>query len=84
MPVSKELNQEWTEKAKSVLLNKKIIEVRYLSEKEMDALGWYQQSVVFVLDDGTICFVSRDDEGNNAGALFYQTKKEPNGVLPVL
>jgi len=74
----------WVEKAQSVLLNRKIIEVRYLTEKEMEMLGWYKRAVVFLLDDGTIVYPSKDDEGNNAGALFYQKEEDPGFVLPVI
>jgi hypothetical protein len=79
-----ERNQFWTDKAKSILLDKKIVEVRYLTDDEMEMLGWYNKCVVMVLDDGTLVYPSKDDEGNNAGALFYQKEDCDDYVLPVL
>lgn len=76
--------KKWTDKAKSVLLNKKIVEVRYLTDEEMELMEWYSRPVCFVLDDGTLCYLSKDDEGNDGGVLFYQNKKEEAGALPVL
>lgn len=77
------IEKKWTEKAQEVLLNKKIVKVRYLTETEMEGLGWYKNPVCFQLSDGTLCFLSADDEGNDGGSLFYQTD---NGIdcLPVL
>lgn len=73
-------NPFWIETAKKVLLNKKIVSVRYMTTQEADDLGWHSRPVVFTLDDGTMCCPSADDEGNNGGALFYGG----DGVLPVL
>lgn len=76
----KDINAHWTKVAQSVLLNKKIVEVRYLNDEEMQMMGWYKRPVAFLLDDGTYCFLSCDDEGNDGGVLFYGT----DGVLPTL
>ena len=82
--LKQERENYWIEKAQSVLLNRKIIEVRYINEEEMETLGWYKRAVVFLLDDGTIVYPSQDDEGNNAGALFYQKENSNDYVLPVI
>jgi hypothetical protein len=74
----------WTEKAAAVLLNRKIVEVRYLTEEEMEILGWYNRCVVFILDDDTIVYPSKDDEGNNAGALYFQKENADDYILPVI
>lgn len=84
MSTKEERNQYWTDKAKSILFNKKIVDVRYLTDEEMEMLGWYNKCVVIVLDDGTLVYPSKDDEGNNAGALFYQKENSDDYVLPVL
>jgi hypothetical protein len=76
----KDINAHWTKVAQGVLLNKKIVEVRYLNDEEMKMMGWYKRPVTFLLDDGTYCFLSCDDEGNDGGVLFYGT----DGVLPTL
>jgi hypothetical protein len=75
---------QWTKEARKHLLNRKIVEVRYLSAAEATALGWYQRSIVLVLDNGALFFASQDDEGNGAGALFGQGPKGESITLPVL
>jgi hypothetical protein len=76
----KDINAHWTKVAQGVLLNKKIVEVRYLNDEEMQMMGWYKRPVCFFLNDGTSCILSMDDEGNDGGVLFYGT----DGVLPTL
>lgn len=73
-----------TQEASRILLNKKIVQVRYMTEAEQQAFGWYHKSVVLQLDDGTLVFPSRDDEGNDAGALHYIKDGEPDYCLPVI
>ena len=65
-----EIEPYWTKKASDLLLNKKIVAVRYLTDEEKEDLGWYARCIVIQLNDGTMIFPSRDDEGNNAGSLF--------------
>ena len=72
----------WTTEAKKQLLGKKIVAVRYMTAKEQDELGWMSRAVVVELDDGNLIYPSRDDEGNDAGALFTNNKEQP--CLPVL
>ena len=72
----------WTDIAKSQLLNRTIVEVRYLCDEEMVDLGWDEKCVVMILDDGNIILPSRDDEGNGAGALF--TSNKDNQTIPVI
>lgn len=72
----------WVDIAKKQLLGRKIVEVRYLEDEEMEQLDWHERCVVMILDDGNIIFPSCDDEGNGAGALFTNDFKNP--VLPVI
>lgn len=67
--------------ANQVLLNKRIVQVRYLTDSEKKAFNWHNSCVVFQLDDGTIVFPCADNEGNNAGSLHWN-KDEDWGVLP--
>ena len=76
----KEVHQHWTTKAKEVLEGRTITEVRYLTDEEMNEMGWYKRPICFFLDNGEYCILSCDDEGNDGGVLFYGK----NGVLPVL
>lgn len=77
------LTQEWAKTGQDALIGKKIIAVRYLTEEEQSDLMWHSKCVVITLDDGTLIFPSQDDEGNDAGALYYQTTDQLN-VLPVI
>jgi hypothetical protein len=56
------------------LVGKTIANVRYLTEKEMEANGWYSKAPVIIFTDGTYLYPSCDDEGNDAGALFTNIK----------
>lgn len=75
-------DQFWIDVAKKQLLNRKIVDVRYLTIEEMENLGWYERCVVMILDDGNMIYPSQDDEGNGAGALFTCDPTQP--TLPVL
>ena len=74
----------WLKKVNEVLKGRTIVSVRYLSDKEMELMGWYSRPIAFQLDNGTLCIPSADDEGNDGGALFYQIKGKALDVLPVL
>lgn len=80
--MEKDYDKIWTDIASKQFLGKKIVAVRYMSQEEADEMGWDSRPVVLQLDDGNILFPSRDDEGNDAGALF--TNDKDNDVLPVL
>ncbi len=82
MKLIQDPQEHWTKVASSVLLNRKIVGVRYLDKEEADKLGWYGRSVIFELDNGDLVYPSRDDEGNDAGALFTTNSKA--STLPVI
>lgn len=80
-------NKEWQQRerslvkaAKDVFQGRTIVDVRYLTDEEAKELGWYDRCVVFQLDNGELMFPSQDEEGNNAGVIFFGT----NGVAPAL
>ena len=54
------------------LVGCRIVEVRAMNKRELEAEGWpVEESVpVLVLDNGAVLFPSRDDEGNGPGSLF--------------
>jgi hypothetical protein len=70
--------------ARQRLLNRRIVDVRYLNPNECRQLMWGFASVVFTLDDGTTVYAARDAEGNDAGALHGVTKSGEEFVLPEL
>lgn len=82
MNEEKDYDKIWTDIAKKQFLGRKIVGVRYLSKEEADEMGWYSRPVVLQLDDGNIFYPSSDDEGNDGGALFTNSKEDP--TLPVL
>jgi hypothetical protein len=53
--MSNEAINRWTDTANSVLLNRKIVNVRYLTDEEMDAFGWRYKAIVLTLDDNPSC-----------------------------
>lgn len=77
-----ELTKRWETVASNLLLNRKIVGVRYMTAAEADDHGWYTRCVVIKLDNGVLIYPSADDEGNAAGALFTTDPNEQ--TLPVL
>jgi hypothetical protein len=81
MSVTKEETlTKWNKIAKDTLQGRKIVEVRYMNDKEMEEMGWHSRPICFLLDNDVICILSSDDEGNDGGVLFYGS----DGVLPTL
>jgi len=78
----KDFDKYWLDEAKKLLLNKRIVNVRYLTADEAEDMGWDEKSIAFQTHDGLWFFPSRDDEGNGGGALF--TSDEKQGCLPVM
>ena len=74
----------WTRYAADNLVGRRVHLVRYLSEEEKEAMGWYHSALVIEFDDGSLIFPSADDEGNDAGALFGQTRNGEELTFPVL
>jgi len=70
--------------ARQRLLNRRIVEVRYLNPDECQRLMWDRTSIVLVLDDGTTVYAARDAEGNDAGALHGVAGNGEEFVLPEL
>lgn len=77
-----DLRDQWAKRAEVELTGRTIVAVRYLTDKEMENLGWYDSALVMFLDDGSYVFPSQDDEGNGAGALFHSSDDLP--VIPVI
>lgn len=81
---AKELETFWNNRAKEVLLGKTIVSVNYMTKEDADSMGWYKRPIIFKLNDGKICYLSCDDEGNDGGALFFSDKDGKHDELPVL
>jgi hypothetical protein len=84
--LEKDIETQWTNTASSLMLGRKVTGVRYLTSSEAKDLDWYSRSIVITLSakgkPDIHVYPSRDDEGNDAGALFTTDEKEP--TLPVL
>lgn len=74
-----QLTAKWNAEA-AKLVGKTIVEARYLTPQEAEAMGWDESGVVLFLNDKTQILVSRDDEGNGPGALLMGE----NDCLPVI
>jgi len=63
----------WAAKASDVLLDRKIVKVKYMSDKEIVNIFGnhvYKAVICIKLDNGVWIYPSSDDEGNDVGALF--------------
>ena len=70
--------------ARPLLTGRKIIDVRYQSDSEVDTYGWICRALVLVLDNGAELVLSTDSEGNGPGAMFYfkEDKREVFSSMP--
>jgi hypothetical protein len=71
-------------KLNDVLKGRTIASVRYMSKEEADGFYWDKRPLILHLDNGTMLIMSKDDEGNDGGALFYQTRNDDGGVFPTI
>lgn len=79
--MSKQHQKRWAQAALKELGGHTIVDVRYLSDEECEAMGWYRSCPVLILSNGAAVYPSSDDEGNDAGALF--TTIEELETIPV-
>jgi len=81
-PLYKE-KKEWSNRFRN-LLGKRIVGVRYLTQEETEASGWYSSPIVIELDDGSALIPQQDDEGNDGGALWIANSKCKEDLIPVI
>ena len=83
--MSKESTEQyWTKIGEKYLGGKTVSKIRYVTKEEAENMGWYSRSIVIEFTDGTLILPSRDDEGNDGGALFGQTKDGKDLTFPVI
>lgn len=85
--MSTELTTQHWEQSLQPLVGRTIKRVRYMQPDEVAEFGWCGCPVVLELDDGTLLYPVRDDEGNDAGMLGIQPGKFTAGIpegAPVL
>ena len=78
----KKLELRWIQRISKLLVGKKIVEIQYMSEKDAEEQGWYRRPIQMKLEDGTWLTPSQDDEGNDGGSLFTNSKDLP--TIPVI
>ena len=66
------------------LVGLKIVGVRYLTQEETEASGWYSAPIVIELSDGSALIPQSDDEGNDGGALWIANSKCKEDLAPVI
>ena len=57
------------------LIGAKLIEIRNLTQEELEYEGWDRGTKALVFDNGCILYASKDEEGNGSGALFGMCTK---------
>ena len=72
----------WEKRISKLLVNRKIVEVRYLTSEEAENSGWSNHPIVMILDNGHWILPMSDDEGNDGGAMATSFKSEP--TIPVI
>jgi hypothetical protein len=77
-----DIMKDFTKQLKRRLLGKKIVAIRYMSDKEKTLFGWHSKPLIIILDDNTFLIPQADDEGNDGGALAMVNGQEFN-VIPV-
>jgi len=74
--------KHWNSECQKHLEGKTIKNVRYMTDKEMNEMGWYNRPLMIFFTDGTYMYASQDDEGNGAGSLF--TNIEGLEIIPTI
>jgi len=72
----------WTELISDKLVGKKIVDVQYVTQDEVDDQDWSRRPIAIQLDDGNWLVPMSDDEGNDGGSIT--TTFEDLQVIPVL
>ena len=78
----KKLELKWIERISKLLVGKKIVKIQYMTEKDAEEQGWDRRPIQMRLEDGTWLTPSQDDEGNDGGSLFTNSKDLP--TIPVI
>ena len=69
-PSAEQFRRSQEQAARDLLLNRRIVSVRYMTDAEVEEMAWEGRPLVLLLDDGTTLYPSCDNEGNAAGALM--------------
>jgi hypothetical protein len=72
-----ELIKQWEADVNKAIAGKRIVQCRYMNEKEMNHYMWDKKGIILILEGGITLLASADDEGNNAGSIFTNLKELP-------
>lgn len=61
-----------------MIAGRTIAKVRWMTQAEMEELGWHRRTTVLELDNGDCVYASQDDEGNGPGTLFGNAAQGEN------
>ena len=79
--IIKDIREHWTKKAEDNLLGCQIVKVEYMPDEEVKDMMWYNSPLCILLENPKgekfWIYPSRDDEGNDGGALFTTIKGYP-------
>jgi len=64
----------WGMECTKKLNGKTIKTCRYMTDAEMQKMGWCQCPLLIIFTDGTVMYASIDNEGNDGGAIFTNIK----------
>tara|TARA_R100000742_G_C4276938_1_gene98375 strand:- start:1863 stop:2117 length:255 start_codon:yes stop_codon:yes gene_type:complete len=77
-----EVEKYWTNKISKNLIGRKITNVEYIDDKEMEDNMWYKKPIAICLDNKYWLIPMMDDEGNDGGAI--STTFDDLGTIPVI
>ena len=66
---------------RKALIGRTIIDVRWMTDGEMESFGWYSRAMVLICNDGTLIVFQSDDEGNDGGSAFVYNKKNDTQLI---
>jgi hypothetical protein len=74
--MSAQTERKVTDAAVARLVGRRVVRVGYMPAAEAADLGWSHRPAVLEFDDGTIAYAACDEEGNDAGVLFVETRRD--------
>lgn len=74
---------KWQNEVHKKLAGRTIMRVRYMTNEEVEEMGWYKKPVVLELSDNSLLIPMMDDEGNDGGSMI-QFRKNGKSVIPTL
>ena len=68
-PSAEDMRKRTESVAAQVLVGRRVVEARYMTEEERNEFGWFTSPLVLRLDDGSFLVPQQDAEGNGGGVL---------------